>query len=814
MRFTRVILMGVLRNIWLVLCVGAAIAVRTAADPVVVTISGSGPIGWDNGLWSGDGGSAPDAALNGPTGVAVAPDGRFVIADYWNDRLRSTDASAGIVTLAGSTWPGNHGNGTPLGTPLWGPWGVTAWDSGIAYSDTFNAAVRTSSANGSTLASTAGTAMTDDGGYGTMYAGNAGFSGDGGPASSAQLNWPQGLCSDVSGNLYIADSWNQRIRMVDRNGGISTVAGNGWSDAWGRGRYSGDGGLAVDASLNWPAAVAVDGGGNLYIADTYNQRIRRVDATTHVISTVAGNGDVGNNGDGGPAVQARLNHPMGLAFGTNGTLYIADTMNHRIRGLNGTTIGAVAGTGARGLSGDNNPAALATFNEPRGLAVTPTGALLIADTGNNRVRMIIFAGTGVVRGGVRDANTGAVLPGSRVICNGLVSTADANGAYTLSVPAGSATVTASAPSYGVVQHTFDIAANTVSTFDYLLPSGWVAGRVADDGGHVVSGATVSAAGLSATSESDGSFLIHLPPGTLTVYATAVGYAPSAAVNVTIQAGQTAQVLLTVARTRSTIVPLTYDYDWISWDTNPGDFTTPASDHAFPAEELPASNTVYSLATGTGYVDFLFPNKADGAFNVESVNGQVVAVPPGKYTGLHMLEAAQFGGFTGTVTLGYQDGTTTSASLMFSDWAWNANGASLGSNESPAISCTHRHTAGNPNATPPVGIQHSQMAVNSSRTLVSVTLPVDPGGHGSTDGYVFAISLDAIGGFLPYGDVNGDGTVTPTDAVAALSAAAGLTNPDAAAVKRGDIQPRYADGSFGDDRLTLGDAVAIARLSVR
>lgn len=806
--------MAILQKIWLVLCVGAAVAFRTAADPVVVNVSGSGPTGWDNGLWSGDGGSAPDAALNGPTGVAVAPDGRFVIADYWNDRLRSTDSSAGIVTLAGSTWPGNQGNGTPLGTPLWGPWGVTAWNSGIAYSDTVNAAVRTISANGATLASTAGLALTDNGGYGPMYAGNAGFSGDGGPASAAQLNWPQGLCSDTSGNLYIADSWNQRIRRVDAaTHVIATVAGNGWTDTWGGGRFSGDGGLAVNASLNWPSAVAVDGGGNLYIADTYNQRIRRVDSVSHVITTVAGNGDVGSDGDGGPAVQARLNHPMGLAFGTNGTLFIADTMNHRIRALNGTTISRIAGTGTRGLSGDNGFASLAMFNEPRGLAVTPSGSLLIADTGNNRVRMVIFTGTGVVQGTVRDANTGAALPGSRVICNGLVSTGDANGAYLLTVPAGDTAVTASMPSYGVVQHAFSIAANTVTSYDFLLPSGWLAGRVVDDGGHVVSGATVAAAGLSVTTGTDGTFVMHLPPASLTVSATAVGYAPATPASVTIQGGQTVQVLLTVARTRSVNVPLAYDYDWISWDSNPGDFTTPSNDHAFPAEELPPSNTVYSLATATGYVDFLFPNKADGALNVESVNGQVLPVPPGKYSGLHMLEAAQFGGFTGIATLNYQDGTSTTASLMFSDWAWSYIGASLGANESPAISCTHRHGPGDPNAIPPVGIQHSQMAVDSGRTLVSVTLPADPGGHGTSDAYAFCMSLDAIGGFLPYGDVNGDGAVTPADAVAALSAAAGLTKPDAAAAVRGDIHPRYADGSFGDGRLTLADAIAIARLSV-
>ena len=211
--------------------------------------------------------------------------------------------------------------------------------------------------------------------------------GDNGPAVAARLNDPSGVAVDGAGNLYIADSANNRIRRVDAFGAITTVAGTGESG------YSGDGGPAVEAALNNPADVAVDSAGNLYIADLYNSRIRRVNRLG-IITTVAGTGESGYSGDGGPANQARLFGPTGLAVDSAGNLYIADSANNRIRRVDTAgTITTVAGIGVRGRSGDGGPANRARLFGPTGLAVDSAGNLYIADSANNRIRRVDTAGT-------------------------------------------------------------------------------------------------------------------------------------------------------------------------------------------------------------------------------------------------------------------------------------------------------------------------------------------------------------------------------------------------------------------------------------
>jgi trimeric autotransporter adhesin len=222
--------------------------------------------------------------------------------------------------------------------------------------------------------------------------GSSGYSGDGGIATSAALNYPRGVTIDASGNIYIADTYNHRIRMVTKSTGIiSTVAGNG---SYG---YSGDGGLATSALLYNPRGVAIDASGNIYIADTFNHRIRMVMLSTGIISTVAGTGSYGYSGDGGIATSAKLYYPYGVAMDASGNIYIADTFNHRIRMVTKSTgiISTVAGTGSYGYSGDGGIATSAKLTHPQGFAIDASGNIYIADADNHRIRMVTKS-TGII----------------------------------------------------------------------------------------------------------------------------------------------------------------------------------------------------------------------------------------------------------------------------------------------------------------------------------------------------------------------------------------------------------------------------------
>jgi uncharacterized repeat protein (TIGR01451 family) len=212
--------------------------------------------------------------------------------------------------------------------------------------------------------------------------GAPGFSGDGSAATGAQLNYPEGLALDSAGNLYIADSRNQRVRKVAANGVITTIAGNG---GWG---YSGDGNAATSAELDYPNGVTVDSAGNLYIADTENQRIRKV-APNGIITTVAGNGNCCYSGDGGPATSAQLAYPYGVAVDPAGDLYIADEDNNRIRKVDlSGNITTIAGNGGYGFSGDGGLAVNATLSYPSSVFVDALGNVYVADQYNNAVRLL------------------------------------------------------------------------------------------------------------------------------------------------------------------------------------------------------------------------------------------------------------------------------------------------------------------------------------------------------------------------------------------------------------------------------------------
>ena len=216
--------------------------------------------------------------------------------------------------------------------------------------------------------------------------GRAEYSGDGGPAVQAALSDPRDVALGPDGSLYIADTSSNRIRKVSPDGIISTIAGDGEEGYWG------DGGPALEASLYFPRGVAVGADGSVYIADYGNNRVRKVDPKG-IISTVAGNGQIGQSGDGGRATNASLYHPRGVTVGPDGSIYIADTWNNRIRRVdpNGT-IGTVAGSGREGFSGDGRSATSASLRNPEDVAVAPDGSLYIADRLNNRVRKVCAGG--------------------------------------------------------------------------------------------------------------------------------------------------------------------------------------------------------------------------------------------------------------------------------------------------------------------------------------------------------------------------------------------------------------------------------------
>ncbi len=286
---------------------------------VITTVAGNGwGAGTGYGGYSGDGGAATNAELNNPEGVAMDATGNLFIADQLNGRIRKVGTNGTITTVAGNGTNAYSGDGgAATNAELTFPSGVAVDATGNLFiADDNNCRIRKVGTNGIII----------------TVAGNGtyGYSGDGDAATNARLWYPSGVAVDATGNLFIADSEDMRIRKVGTNGIINTVAGNGYGAGLFYGGYSGDGGAATNAELSEPSAVAVDAGGNLFIADEGNQRIREV-GTNGIIITVAGNGTNGYSGDGGAATNAELSEPSGVAVDATGNLFIADTYNERIR---------------------------------------------------------------------------------------------------------------------------------------------------------------------------------------------------------------------------------------------------------------------------------------------------------------------------------------------------------------------------------------------------------------------------------------------------------------------------------------------------
>ncbi len=344
-----------------------------AATGKIGTVAGNGTAGY-----TGDAGLASSAQLNVPYSVALDSGNNLYIADTGNNVIREIVAATGkIGTIAGNGTPGYTGdNGLPTSAELDEPYGVTVDSIGNLYiADSNNSVVREVSVATGDIATIAGN-------------GTRGYAGDGAAATSAELYYPIGIAADSSGNVYIADYDNNRVREVSAaTSNIITVAGNGTDN------YGGDGRAATGAGLYYPAGIATDSSGNLYIADTGNNVVRKVAAATGDISTVAGNGTPGYTGDGKAAINAELSAPYGVALDSNGNLFIADTSNSVIREVAAATgnISTVAGNGTAGYSGDSGAATSAELDEPFGIAVDPMGNLYIADTDNFVIREVSAA---------------------------------------------------------------------------------------------------------------------------------------------------------------------------------------------------------------------------------------------------------------------------------------------------------------------------------------------------------------------------------------------------------------------------------------
>jgi sugar lactone lactonase YvrE len=339
----------------------------TTSNPIITTVAG-------NGWWTygGDGGPAIQAQLNSPRGIAIDSSKNLYIADTDNHRIRRVDKKGIITTLAGNGDYGYAGDNNPaIHARLYNPSDIVFDKAGNLYiADTGNHCIR----------------RVDKQGIITLVAGHppvGGYWGDEGPATQVNLYYPSGVAIDSLGNLYIADTCNHRIRKVDKDGMISTVAGSGSG-----GSYGGDGGYATEARLNNPSGVTFDTSGNLYIADSSNHRIRKVDRYG-IITTVAGNGTRGHSGDGGRATEAQLGYLAHLVVDAMGNLYIADEYNECIRKVdtNGI-ITTIAGNGLRGYAGDNGLATQCQLNSPEGLARDALGHLYIADTRNSLIRKV------------------------------------------------------------------------------------------------------------------------------------------------------------------------------------------------------------------------------------------------------------------------------------------------------------------------------------------------------------------------------------------------------------------------------------------
>ena len=351
--------------IYLSIAVGTLFCTVGSAQ-IITTIAGNGSPGF-----SGDGGQAQNAQLNGPYGTCYDASGNLYIADALNNRIRKMSPNGVIITFAGNGTAGFSGDGmAATSAQLHRPVDVALDAAGNLYiADENNYVIRKVNTSG-IISTAAGIGLSN------------GNSGNGGAATSAQLTNPNTVTIDNAGNMYIGQYLSNVIRIVNTSGIINNFAGNG------TGIFGGDNGPATSASLQNPAKVVADNLGNVYIADEYNQRIRKVNSSG-IITTVVGNGTAGFGGDGGPATSASINYCEYIQLDASGNLYIADKLNNRIRMVNSSgVINTIAGTGTAGYTGNGGPPLLAEFHTPEAISFDAAGNWCVSDWANNVIRRI------------------------------------------------------------------------------------------------------------------------------------------------------------------------------------------------------------------------------------------------------------------------------------------------------------------------------------------------------------------------------------------------------------------------------------------
>lgn len=336
----------------------------------ITTIAGTG-----FGGFTSDGIPATSSGVFRPYDVGMDSLGNIYVGDVGNNRIRKIDTFGIIHTIAGTGTAGYNGDAIPATTAhLNFPYGMAVNQMGhVVISDMDNNRIRLiqSAESGGLIYTIAGTGV-------------AGYSGDGGPASLAKVNNPQGIFWDAIGNVYFADAWNHRVRKISAAGTITTIAGNGTATSFG------DGGPATAAGVNHPSGLSVDTAGNIYIAEMMGHRIRKV-SPSGIITTIAGTGTLGFAGDGGPATAANIRYPKGVCVDRAGNIFFADTDNQVIRQVIAATgtITTIAGApGIAAYGGDGGPASAAKFNFLQALFLDKKGNLYIGDCVNNRVRKI------------------------------------------------------------------------------------------------------------------------------------------------------------------------------------------------------------------------------------------------------------------------------------------------------------------------------------------------------------------------------------------------------------------------------------------